>query len=114
MLDGGRPTYFGGHWARRFRERTLHLLMKCCTLWREHFTFETIFMPFTPLLSESSTFGSPHMPHMGDIHALRRMTWHLRRVYLIWGASLGSFDSFTHVSWIFYVFFTISLGFVKR
>jgi hypothetical protein len=55
---------------------------------------------------------------------LRRMTWHLRRVYLIWGASLGSFDSFTHVSWILlyrwhnhlivYVFFTISLGFVKR
>jgi hypothetical protein len=57
-------------------------------------------------------------------HMLRRMTWHLRRVYLSWGASLGSFDSFTHVSWILlyrwhnhlivYVFFTISLGFVKR
>jgi hypothetical protein len=53
-----------------------------------------------------------------SFHMLR-MTW-----YLIWGASLVSFDSFTHVSWILlyrwhnhlivYVYFTISLGFVKR
>jgi hypothetical protein len=54
------------------------------------------------------------MPHVGDFMLMRRMTWHLRRFYFIWGASLGYFDSFTHVSWIFYVFLTISLGFVKR
>jgi hypothetical protein len=35
----------------------------------------------------------------------KRMNWHLKRVYLIWRASLGCFDSFTHVSWIFLFIF---------
>jgi len=116
-LDGGHPTSYEviGKLLRALHlsERTLHPFEGTFHFWAPSHAFSHIlrasnFRSSYLLTKFFTTRGTPFEevvpPFRRSFHMWRRMTWHLRRVYLIWGASLGSFNSSTLISWLFYVF----------